>query len=115
MVQLSLPYATALPELTWSIGQFKMPRSSMSRLLRAVFWTSRASEVSVFCSLVNASPPIWIHDSFFQCIIMHSHHYLCSIQTVLNLAKAILPSLLAKASLLAQMVKNLPAVQKTWV
>ena len=52
---------------------------------------------------------------FFQCIIMHSHHYLCSIQTVLNLAKAILPSLLAKASLLAQMVKNLPAVQKTWV
>ena len=58
---------------------------------------------------------VWIHDSFFQCIIMHSHHYLFSVQTVLYLAKAILPSLLAKASLLAQVVKNLPEVQKTWV
>ena len=66
IVQFSLPYVTALPELKWSIRQFKMPRSSMNRLPRAVFWTSRASEVGVFCSLVNASPLIWIHDSFFS-------------------------------------------------
>ena len=55
-------YKIHLPELEWSIRQFKMSGSSTDRLPLVLLWASGTSEVGTFLSLVNVSSLILIHE-----------------------------------------------------
>ena len=55
-------YKIHLPELEWSIRQFKMSGSSTDRLPSVLLWTRGTSEVGTFLDLVNVSSVILIHE-----------------------------------------------------
>ena len=57
-------YEIHLPELQWSIQQFKMSESSTNRLPWIVIWMSGTSEVGTFCRLVKATLPILVHEGY---------------------------------------------------
>ena len=48
--------------------KFRMPRDSMDRLPRIVFWISGASKVGTFCSLLDISPPILVHECYYMSV-----------------------------------------------
>ena len=53
-----------LPDLKWSIGQFKMSESSTNRPPWVVLQVNETSEVGTFCGLVIVFSPILIHEGY---------------------------------------------------
>ena len=57
-------YEIHLPDLKWSIRQFKMSESSTNRLPWVVLQINGTSEVGTFGGLINVFSPILIHKGY---------------------------------------------------